>query len=61
MRHNFDSVDDINLLANFPEATLIACTEQKTKFHTSDRNVQVSLWKPCSYIHAVDKFFYFLL
>ena len=59
MRHNFDSVDDINLLANFPEATLIACTEEKTKFHTSDRNVQVSLRKPCSYMQLINSFIFY--
>ena len=50
MRHNFEEVDDISLLANLHEATLSACTEQKTKFDTSDTNVQVSMEKPSSYV-----------
>ena len=61
MRHNFEEVDDISLLANLHETTLSACTEQKTKFHTSDTNVQVSMGKPSSYVHVVDKNLSFLL
>ena len=53
MRHNFEEVDDISLLANFHEATLSACTEQKTKFRTSNTNVQVSMGKPSSYMQLM--------
>ena len=52
MRHNFEEVDDISLLANLHEATL-------SKFRMSDTYVQVAMRKPCSNVHLIKIFIFY--